>query len=83
MYLPEEPSVSSTCPAPPREAAKLQELFVKLDKALNMLHVCGRKTAVKFWSGTNPVVESQPSCGDLCCQTWAVRRLRFDRHLDC
>jgi hypothetical protein len=37
MYLPEEPSVSSTCPAPPREAAKLQELFVKLDKALNKL----------------------------------------------
>jgi hypothetical protein len=37
MYLPEKPNVSTTRPALSREAAKLQELFVKLDKALNKL----------------------------------------------
>jgi hypothetical protein len=46
MYSPEEPSAPTpaTCPAPLREAAKLQELFVKLDKALNKLS----RTSVKL-----------------------------------
>jgi hypothetical protein len=37
MSLPDELSASTACSAPTRESAKLQELLVKLDKALTKL----------------------------------------------